>query len=117
MPLVNIGHGPIASETCRVERRIVDVEVRRCVNRLTVRMVRNQREMIRKAPFDFKNPALIKRGGQRTIHIVLQDRVRRIGEAKRGIGYASRRSPVLEGKTIGWEAICSSACNDRGARQ
>src|SRR5258707_2180777 len=99
MPLVKIGHRPIASETCRVERRIVAVEVRRFVNRLAVRIVRHQREMIRKAPFDFKNPALIKRGGQRTIHIVLQDRVRRIGEAKRGISYASLRYPVLEGKT------------------
>src|SRR5260221_6795152 len=117
MQLVKIGHRQIASETCRVERRLVAVEVRRFVNRFAPRIVRDQREMIRKALFDLKNPALIKRGGQRTIHIVLQDRVRRIGEAKRGIGYASRRSPVLEGKTIGWEAICSSACNDRGARQ
>src|SRR5258705_10879880 len=56
--------------------------------------------MVGKALFELKNAALIERGRQRTIHIVLQNRMRGIGKAQGRRGHASGRSPVLKSETI-----------------
>src|ERR1700720_2602123 len=61
--------------------------------------------MVRKALFEFKYAALIERGRQRTVHIVLQNRMCGIGKAQGGSGRAGGRSPVLESEAIRGEPV------------
>src|SRR5450432_1051287 len=104
VPLVKVGKRPLALQARGVERRVIAVKVRRFIDGFAVRVVRQHREMIRKTFLGFEDSAVVNRRTNRTVHIVLKDRLRRVRETQCRVRHACGRAPVLKRQSVGRES-------------